>query len=99
MGSFRLSEKAEEDLLDIWLYIAEDSQQAATRVIKSINNKFQLLAKNPKLGTARPDIRPEMRFTVVGSYLILYKEIAGGVEVVRVLHGARNLYAIFDTEE
>ena len=41
------------------------------------------------MGVARPEIRPEMRLFVMGSNLIAYREIAGGVEIVRVLHGAR----------
>ena len=99
MSHFRMLRKAEDDLLDIWLYIAEDNTQAADRVLRSINEKCQLLSQNSKLGPARPDIAPEMRYFVVGSYLVLYREIAEGIEVVRVLHGARNLNALFDMDD
>lgn len=99
MSQFQFLRAAEDDLLEIWLYIAEDNQQAATRVLQSINEKCQLLADNAKFGPARPDIAPDMRYFVVGSYLILYREAQNGIEVVRVLHGARNLDAIFDVDE
>ena len=91
--------RAEDDLIEIWLYIAEDNQSAATRILQSIHEKCQLLAKNSKLGPARPDIAPGLRYFVVGSYLILYRETSCGIEVVRVLHGARNLNALFDGDE
>lgn len=99
MSYFKMLRKAEDDLLDIWLYIAEDNTQAADRVLRSINEKCHLLSQNSKLGPARPDIAPGMRYFVVGSYLVLYREIAEGIEVVRVLHGARNLNALFDMDD
>ena len=43
----------------------------------------------PGMGVARPDIRPELRTFPVGNYLILYREIENGAEIVRVVHGAR----------
>ena len=61
--------------------------------------KCGLLAENPKLGAARPDIAPEVRYLTVGNYLILYRELSNSVEIVRVLHGARNLEAIFHKDD
>lgn len=81
-------------MLSIWRYIAEDKPQAATGLIHTINEKCALLADNPLLGQARPDIAPDFRYFVVGNYLILYREAAYGVEIIRVLHGARNLKAL-----
>jgi len=83
--------QAEEDLIETWVYIAQDSLAAADRVIDEFGEKFTLLAQNPKLGRARPDIAAELRYFPVDSYLILYLQIADGVEIVRVVHGARLL--------
>lgn len=91
--------QAREDLLAIWAYIAADNVSAADRMLDSIAHRCSLLAENPKLGRARPDIAPELRYSPVGSYLILYREVSEGIEVVRVVHGARNLRNIFHTEE
>ncbi len=49
------------------------------------------LADNPLMGPARPDIAPEFRYHPVGNYLLLYRIVSGGIEVVRVVHGARDL--------
>lgn len=99
MLKISFSKKAEEDLIDIWSYIAEDNPAAATRVLQSLNQRCELLADNPKLGPARPDIAADLRYFVAGSYLLLYREIQTGIEIVRVLHGARNLEFLFNTKE
>jgi len=95
---FRRTEAAENDLLAIWRYIAEDKPQAATRLLRTIDEKCGLLAENPQMGSARPDIAPQLRYFTVGNYLILYREVSNEVEIVRVLHGAQNLNAIFHTD-
>ena len=98
MTGFRLTAVAEEDLLSIWEYIAQDNPNAATRQLRRIEDHFKLLADNPRPGPARPDIAEDMRFFPVGSYLILYRLDGHGIDVVRVLHGARNIGALFDGE-
>jgi len=81
--------KAEEDLIEIWLYIAQDNPKAADELLNDFEEKFFLLAQSPKLGTLRPDIANRLRYFPVHNYLILYRQIAKGIEVVRVIHGAR----------
>ena len=98
MKRFRRTVEAENDLLSIWRYIAEDKPQAAIRLLRTIDEKCALLAENPQLGSSRPDIAAELRYFTVGSYLILYREVSNEVEIVRVLHGARNLNALFHTD-
>ena len=99
MARFRRTAEAENDLLSIWRYIAEDKPQAATHLDHHDDEKCVLLAENPQLGPARPDIAPELGASPSGSFaLILYREVSNEVEIVRVLHGARNLNAIFHTD-
>ena len=83
--------RAEEDLIEIWLYIAGDNPGAADKLLDRIEATFGLLAENPALGPARPDLAPMLRYFVVRNYLILYRQIDDGVEIVRVVHGARHL--------
>lgn len=91
MAFVRRTARAEDDLVDIWLYIAADNPDAADRLLEEIDRKCTLLAGNPLLGRARPDIAPEFRYFPVGNYLILYRALSDGVEVVRIVHGARRL--------
>ncbi len=86
---------AEEDLIEIWIYIAQDDPGAADHLLNEFEKKFSFLANNPKIGPARQDIAPELRYFPVGSYLILYRTIHDGIEIVRVVHGARRLTDLF----
>lgn len=88
------SRNARLDLFSIWFYIAEDNPAAADRLLDDIDEKCNLLAKNPKIGESRPDIAPFMRYFPVKNYLILYQEQSYGIEVVRVIHGARDINEI-----
>ena len=90
------SQQAKEDLLAIWSYIAEDNPNAADKLLDVIDEKCNLLGENPKLGQARPDIALKMRYFPVKNYLILYQEAVEGIEIVRVLHGSRDLESIFN---
>lgn len=86
--------QAEEDQIEIWIYIAQDNPAAADRLLDQINDKILLLAEQPELGPSREDIAPELRYLPVGNYLILYRIISDGIEIVRVVQGARNLKSL-----
>lgn len=87
--------QADEDLIELWVYVAQDNEAAADRLWAEFDRKLALLAEQPRLGAARPDIAPALRHFPVGRYLILYREIDDGIEVVRVVHGARRLNNLF----
>ena len=87
--------QADEDLIDLWVYIAQDNPKAADHLLDEFENKFALLSEQPRIGSVRSDIAPGLRHFPVGNYLILYREIAHGIEVVRVVHGARRLIDLF----
>jgi toxin ParE1/3/4 len=83
--------RAEEDLVEIWTYIARENSAAADRLLDLFDEKSRLLAHNPQIGKARDDIGSGVRRFPVGRYLILYHDIGDGVEVVRYVHGMRRL--------
>lgn len=87
--------QAEEDLAEIWLYVAEKNSSAADDLVDRIERACRRLTRHPKLGPARPDLAPDLRYTVESRYLILYRELSNAVEIVRVLHGARHLRLFF----
>ena len=86
---YRLSPQADTDIEEIVLYIAHDNQSAAWTWWDSVLDKCRRLGEMPGIGIARPEIRPELRTSTFGSYIIAYREIAGGVEIIRIVHGAR----------
>ncbi|MBC7634575.1 MAG: type II toxin-antitoxin system RelE/ParE family toxin [Acetobacteraceae bacterium] len=87
----RRTARAEDDLIEIWLHIAADNPTAADQMLDRLSLAEQHLTHHPALGPARSDIAPEMRMYIVGHYLLLYRQIADGVEIVRVTHGARDI--------
>ncbi len=95
MPVIKRTAQAEADLIDIWLYISHDNPSAADRLLDDIEEACSLLAKHPQLGAARPEIAEACRSFPVGHYLILYRMIPDGIEVVRVSHGTRRLDALF----
>jgi len=95
MPTVQRTAQADEDLINIWVYIATDNPKAADSWLDEIESKFILLSEQPRLGPAHSDIAPKLRYFPVGSYLILYRELANGIEVARVVHGARRLTDLF----
>lgn len=85
------SNRADEDLIEIWIEIAKENPDAADRVLDAIELRWQQLARHPHSGMARDDIVPGIRHLVVGNYLTLYRIAEDGIEIVRVLHGRRKL--------
>ena len=87
MGRIVRSPDAKRDTTQIWVYIAEDNFDAADRLIDLFDEKLNLLAEYPGLGQQRDDLAPGLRSFPVGKYLLFYRPIASGIELVRVLHG------------
>ena len=79
------------DLFEIGNYVAMDSPAAAARLVASFKKQAASLAEAPGVGRARPEFGAQLRSFAVGKYVIFYRAIEGGVEIVRVLHGARDI--------
>ncbi|MCD6197693.1 MAG: type II toxin-antitoxin system RelE/ParE family toxin [Deltaproteobacteria bacterium] len=83
---------AEEDLINLWRYIAQDNPAAADRVHQSAEKTFESIADMPGIGTAYRSKRAKLhglRFfplTQYPNYVVYYREIDNGIEIVRVLH-------------
>ena len=86
---------AEESRLEIWLYIADDSPEAADRLIRAIDDKCRLYATQPYIGEARPDLGPDVRCFPVGNYVVIYRPLPDGIELLLVTHGARDIPALY----
>jgi toxin ParE1/3/4 len=94
MSRVSISERARNDLEEIWHYVATDNVEAADRLVAGIEARFRILADSPRMGRARDDLAPGFRYFPVENYLILYRMEADGIGIVRVLHAARFLDAL-----
>lgn len=91
--------QAQEDLLDIWVHIASDSPFHADRFLDLLHDKMRLLADTPGIGTQRAELSSGLRGLPVGNYVVFYRPATGGIEVVRVLHGSRDIETLFHDAE
>jgi toxin ParE1/3/4 len=92
MPSYVIANRAREDLDTIWRYTAENwGLDQALRLNQQFQRRFQSLAEQPMSGRPRPDLAPRIRSVPVQSFLIIYRPIDDGVEIVRIAHGSRRL--------
>ena len=96
MSQYRVSDAARSDLDEIWLYIARDNPEAANKFIRSLVSRFPMLAFTPEIGRERKELSPHLRSFAIGNYVIFYRPMENGVEVARVLHGARDFPPLFE---
>jgi toxin ParE1/3/4 len=89
------TQRARLDLLEIWLYIAKDNAPAADRLLDRIDRTCRSLAQQPLMGQARPELALDLRSFSVGNYVIYFRPLSDGIEVQRVLSGARDVDALF----
>ncbi len=93
---FVLSPEALNDVDEIWLYIADDDVVAADRNELALYSAMTLLAERPGIGHSRPDLTDQpVKFWPVDAYLIIYADVKPPVQIVRVLHGARDIPQLF----
>lgn len=92
---YMLSPLAEDDLEEIWLYIAEDNEGAADGMIRKIFKAIDLLTKNPMMGRAREELLPGIRSLGAPPYIVFYRAAPDAIEIVRILHGARDIDSVF----
>ena len=64
---------------------------AADRLIGKFERHLEMLSRMPELGKSEEELFSHLRSFPVGSYLLFYRPIEGGIELVRVLYGARDI--------
>lgn len=87
----RVTPRAIVDLDDIWFSIAIDSPTTADGFIDRLTERFVLLSEHPLVGRAREDLGSNLRSIAYRGYVIIYIANMSGVDVVRVVHGARKI--------
>jgi len=97
-----LSREAREDVFKIWEFVGDDNSKAANRFLTEFKKLLSLLGIHPDIGQERlfADSRLYgMRSLIVPefqNYLVFYRHMDNHVEIVRVLHGARDIEALFE---
>jgi toxin ParE1/3/4 len=96
VAELRISPRARDDLIEIWSYIADDSVTNADAFIDRLYETVESLGRNPGLGRHREEFALGIQSFPFGRYLIFYRALTNSVEIIRVLHGARDIENIFE---
>jgi addiction module RelE/StbE family toxin len=92
MSTVLYARSAQTDLLEAWSYIAEEDLEAADRVLDTIEEEACILATQPLMGRARPELAAGIRSWPTSTpYILFYQAEPDGIAVVRVLHHARDI--------
>jgi toxin ParE1/3/4 len=92
------TEQAEIDLAEILDYLDERNPQAAERLACAIDERCSLLGQFPEMGRAREELAPELRSVAVEHHVLFYRVTAKAIEVLRILHEARDIATIMKTD-
>jgi toxin ParE1/3/4 len=93
MATFKLTNKAVEDLTRIWNYTFNKwSEKQADKYYESLISGFQEIANNPDLGKNYPDIKKELFGFKANRHIIFYrKSLEKPIEITRILHERMDL--------
>jgi toxin ParE1/3/4 len=95
----RLSDHAERDLLRIGEYIAKDSPLRALEFVRDLRQRTLQLGETPLAFPLISRFSAQgVRRRVFGDYLIFYRVEAEIVQIVRILHGARDIEPLLDPD-
>jgi toxin ParE1/3/4 len=86
-GRYTLAPRAQGDLDEIWNYtVGRWDIGQAEFYVRQIGRDIETVAAQPAMGRACPDIRSGYYKYPTGSHVLFYRLIAGGIDVVRILH-------------
>jgi toxin ParE1/3/4 len=92
MGKLTFASAAEGDLTEIAAFIARDKPDAAIRWVQAVREKCMLIADHPDIGEERRGLGVRgCRSMSIGNYLIFFRPTGDGIEVIRIVHGSRDL--------
>ncbi len=99
MAQVTFSPKSRQDLFDIGDYIAKDSRANARRFVGKLIQQCKRISNAPLGYPGREDLAPGLRMAALGSYVIFFSVSDSKVRIERVLHGARNLPAVLESDQ
>lgn len=91
------SPAAINDLEEIRDYIAARNSDAAVRFLDAVEETCNRFGQHPNIGTRRDELLPGVRvFPVKKNYAVFYRVQTDSIEIVRVVHAARDFDRLFD---
>lgn len=94
-----ISQPAIKDLEEIIDYFSNRNIEAGERFINEFEKKCKNLADFPNMGRSYDDVKPSLRGSPLAGYIIFYRIVDDGIEIIRVVSGYRNLESLFLEDE
>jgi toxin ParE1/3/4 len=98
MANINVSPFAEEDLEEVIAYYSGHNVTSAIKLVLELKKHFLLLAENPKMGRLHQKYVLEMRSFHYKRYIIFYFPTENGIEIYRVIHDARDIDDLFESQ-
>lgn len=98
-------ERAKRDLIELATAIAQDNLEAAERFLDAAEAAFRFLARTPGAGATREYLNPALKglrmWPIQGfeKHLVFYRATPGKLDIIRVLHAARDIAAVLDANK
>ncbi|MFN6563085.1 MAG: type II toxin-antitoxin system RelE/ParE family toxin [Nostoc sp. ChiSLP01] len=90
-----ISPEASQDLSEIIDYFVTKNINAGESFVEKFDKKCRYLASFPNMGRSYENIKVNLRGVPLDGYIILYRVIDNGIEIVRVVSGYRNIESLF----
>tara|TARA_R110002126_G_scaffold160670_2_gene308339 strand:+ start:366 stop:656 length:291 start_codon:yes stop_codon:yes gene_type:complete len=93
--AYRLTRAAEADLISIYREgVILFGPEQAEAYFAALTASFERLAAHPRMARLRREIRPPVRLHPCGSHIVVYREAAGSIDVLRIRHGREDWDAV-----
>jgi toxin ParE1/3/4 len=92
MARRQIRPRADHDLDSIWSFIAANNTGAADAMIDRLTDTFDMLLTMPQAGRTRQEFGESVRSFTVHNYVIFYVTVPEGIDIVRVIHGRRDIH-------
>jgi toxin ParE1/3/4 len=96
MSRYVINILASRDLNEIADYFAENNLEAGDLFFRAFNRKCQQLVAFPNSGKSYATIRPDLRGLSLEGYIIFYRILEDGIEILRVVSGRRDFPSVFE---
>lgn len=99
MKRYLINVLATHDLNEIADYFTTNNIEAGERFFQEFSRRCQQLVNFPNLGRTYIEIRPDLRGLALDGYVIFYRILDNGIEILRVVSGRRDMLSIFEEQE
>jgi toxin ParE1/3/4 len=99
MSRYVINLLASRDLNDIADYFAENSLKAGDRFFRAFNRKCHQLVNFPNSGKSYAEIHPALRGLSLEGYVVFYRMLEDGIEILRVVNGRRDFPSLFEESD